>query len=114
MHDNQTITILSYICIISSYVSIGEHASKPTTSSLTPNQAVTTANLFSILTNSIAECMKNDEETNISVPTTPSSVSGDVKLGSTPSNPSKLSGNDQMSKNSLGLSPECYGYYSSG
>ena len=105
---------LQLFCIISSYVSIGEHASKPTLSSLTPNQAVTTANLFSILTNSIAECMKNDEETNVSVPTTPSSVSGDVKLGSTPSNPSKLSGNDQMSKNSLGLSPECYGYYSSG
>jgi len=58
--------------------------------------------------------MKNDEEANITVPTTPTSVSGDVKLGSTPSNPSKLSANDHMSKNSLGLSPECYGYYSSG
>ena len=58
--------------------------------------------------------MKNDEETNITVPTTPTSASGDVKLGSTPSNTSKLSGNDPMSKNSLGLSPECYGYYSSG
>ena len=58
--------------------------------------------------------MKIDEEVNITMPTTPTSASGDVKLGSTPSNHSKLSGNDQMSKNSLGLSPECYGYYSYG
>jgi hypothetical protein len=90
-----------------SYVSIGEHACKPSSATLSSTQAITTSNMFSILTNSVTESISRDT-LSIDIASNRPNKSDRLHIGS---NPKIANLQAKISTGSYEFSPDFYGHY---
>ena len=96
--------------LIFSYVSIGDHACKPSSSSMSSSQANTTSNMFSMLTNSITDSIKRDT-LSIDIASNPPNKSDRLHVGFTPTGVTKGNVIEKISPGSCEFSPDFYGHY---
>ena len=97
--------------LIFSYVSIGDHACKQSSSNMSSTQAITTSNMFSILTNSITESIKKDT-LSIDVASNQTHKSDRLHVDSAPSSVTKGTVIDKLSPGSYEFAPDFFGHYS--